>query len=104
MLPHLPKPYVQGETFTFSADPFTPLQAMQALSGPGGPQQTVLRYKKKMLMWSDAEVGYCMMTFVIRNNLTALKLGEVSYLSALAGMARHSWGLPEALVEKVRLY
>lgn len=76
---------------------------MQLVSGPGGPQQAALRYKKKMLMWSDAEVGYCMMTFVIRNHLTALKRGEVSYLTALTGMARHSWGLPEALVEKVRL-
>lgn len=75
---------------------------MQMLAGPGH-QQTSLRYKKKILMWSDTGVGYCMMTFVIRNGLTALRLGDLSYLSALGAMAKHSWGLPQALVEKVSL-
>lgn len=42
-----------------------------------------------------------MMTMGIRNGLTALKVGQDSYLTALAATARHTWGLPEALVGKV---
>lgn len=43
-----------------------------------------------------------MMTFVIRNGLTALRSGgEASYLSYLATLARRSWQLPDGLVAKV---
>jgi hypothetical protein len=40
--------------------------AAQALAGGVDGGQAVLRYKKKMMLWGQEEVGYCMMTFVIR--------------------------------------
>jgi opacity protein-like surface antigen len=40
--------------------------AVQALAGTVDGGKAGLRYKKKMMLWGDTEVGYCMMTFVIR--------------------------------------
>jgi hypothetical protein len=69
-----------------------------------------LRYKKKMLMWrmpaaagsqespgrdEEPGVGYCMMTFVIRNGLAALKLGLQTYMGYVDNLARN-WGLSPA--------
>ena len=44
---------------------------MQALAGQV-EGSTVLRYKKKMVMWGPAVMGYCMMTMMLRNGLQAL--------------------------------
>jgi hypothetical protein len=45
--------------------------AAQALAGGVSSGQAGLRYKKKMMLWGEAEVGYCMMTFVIRCGILA---------------------------------
>lgn len=66
---------------------------MQVLSGSPDTTRHTLRYKRKMVLWGvDQEVGYCMMTFVIRNGLKALKLGEGVYLGYVSSLARQ-WGL-----------
>lgn len=64
-------------------------------------QRAVLRYKKKMNLYSAEVVGYCMMTFVIRNGLPSLRMGRPHYMQYLNNLARRSCKLPEALVDKV---
>eukprot|EP00798_Chlamydomonas_sp_ICE-L_P020786 gene20786-27612_t len=77
----------------------TQVKAIQALSGVPDTGSTTLRYKKKMSMWSraegdeDAVMGYCMMTFVIRNGLQALGFGVPTYMNYVDSLVR-SWGLP----------
>eukprot|EP00955_Chlamydomonas_euryale_P016126 172241-Chlamydomonas_euryale.AAC.1 len=39
-------------------------------------------------------IGYCMMTFVIRNGLKALSLGRSTYHNYVTNLAR-TWGLPQ---------
>jgi hypothetical protein len=77
------------------------LQLPQVLSGGVDVGSNVLRYKKKMLLWSDKEVGYCMMTFVIRNGLGALKVSEGSYMEYVAHLVRDAWKMEEGIVQKV---
>lgn len=50
------------------------------------------RYKKKMSMYSQTHVGYCMMTFVIRNQLPALQMGPQKYMENIRALARR-WSM-----------
>ena len=77
------------------------LQLPQVLSGRVDDGSNVLRYKKKVLLWSDEEVGYCMMTFVIRNGLGTLGVSEGSYMSYVTHLVKESWKMEGHLVEKV---
>lgn len=94
----------------------------------------VLRYKKKMMLWSvpakptgaapaasapaadapmadaaaptaaaasEGGMGYCMMTFVIRNGLKALGLGLQTYLGYVSNLSR-SWRLAPKQAAQVR--
>ena len=92
---------------------------MRALAGAPELSQT-LRYKKKMTMWTlpspspatgrpvaaaagpaqEGEVGYCMMTFVIRNGLKALQLGQSTYMNYVGSLAK-SWALPQQMEAQV---
>ncbi|GLI67104.1 hypothetical protein VaNZ11_011309 [Volvox africanus] len=98
------------------------VRAMRALAGH--PESAgVLRYKKKMLMWSFPEdsaatsaangdgtaaaanggvVGYSLMTFAIRNGLPALRQGTTTYAAYVDNLVRRSWGLPKPLVTQVQ--
>jgi len=94
---------------------------LRALSGAPEPKLT-LRYKKKMMLWTmppppapqqqqqpparDADlgvIGYCMMTFVIRNGLKALSLGRSTYHNYVTNLAR-TWGLPQDKQAQVHLF
>jgi hypothetical protein len=60
--------FARGHCLSTQSHEVTPVavHASQALAGGVSAGQAGLRYKKKMMMWGEAEVGYCMMTFVIR--------------------------------------
>jgi hypothetical protein len=93
---------------------------MRALAGL--PETAaMLRYKKKMMMWSfpgvggsssanggssthgdDGVVGYSLMTFVLRNGLPALRQGAATYAAYVDNLVRRSWGLPRPLAAQVR--
>jgi hypothetical protein len=60
--------------------------AAQALAGGVSAGQAGLRYKKKMMMWGEAEVGYCMMTFVIRWGNQQI-LSHKPHMQAVSGQA-----------------
>ena len=86
----------------------------------GSPELSqTLRYKKKMMMWTlpqastssfaaspasesrlESEVGYCMMTFVIRNGLSALGLGLPTYMNYVASLTKN-WALPKQMEVQV---
>lgn len=101
-----------GGGILYSRAALAALQPLAAADGDGTPTKTEtspehcaprpLRYKKKMLMWGPDGVGYCMMTFAIRNSLPALRTSEQAYLASLTSLARHTWALPEPLVAKAR--
>ncbi|GIL53591.1 hypothetical protein Vafri_9205 [Volvox africanus] len=116
-----------------SADPppsMLLVRAMRALAGYS-ESAAILRYKKKMSMWSFPEdsaaasadngdgtaaavnggnsdvgnggvVGYSLMTFVIRNGLPALRQGTTTYAAYVDNLVRRSWGLPKPLVTQVQ--
>jgi hypothetical protein len=75
-------------------------EAVQRVCGALMPRQG-LRYKKKMNLLSMAtegrsgHVAYCMMTFVIRNGLRALRLDAVLYMQYVRGLVQR-WGLSSA--------
>ncbi len=46
-------------------------------------------------------VGYCMMTFIIRNGMQSLSQGPQQYLGYVNHLAR-GWGLPERAIKEVR--
>ena len=99
------------------------VRLVRALAGAPELSQT-LRYKKKMTMWTlpspspaaaggpaaaaaagagpaqEGEVGYCMMTFVIRNGLKALQLGQSTYMNYVGSLAK-SWALPHQMEAQV---
>ncbi len=72
----------------------------QALAGCPAPIDKMLRYKKKMILWGPMHVGYCMMTFIIRNGLGALKQGLPAYLQHVSSLT-NSWGLEAGEEAKV---
>ena len=83
---------------------------LRVLAGSPELSQT-LRYKKKMMMWTlpgasssplEAEVGYCMMTFVIRNGLNALSLGVPTYMNYVTSLTKN-WVLPKQMEVQVSL-
>lgn len=90
------------------------VQLVRALAGAPEVHHT-LRYKKKMTMWSfgsaapteplpaDAVMGYCMMTFVIRNGIKALSLSSETYFSYVSSLVRN-WGLPKKDAAHVQLF
>ncbi|GMH43609.1 hypothetical protein BSKO_11531 [Bryopsis sp. KO-2023] len=74
-------------------------RVMQALAG-NLSTATTLRYKKKMMLWGPQGVGYCLMTFGIRNGLGPLRSGEKSYIAYVEQLAR-TWGLGPRHREKL---
>ncbi len=50
--------------------------------------RAVIRYKKKFIMYTDRNVGYCMMTFVIRNGLGILRRNTQAYITYAQNMAK----------------
>ena len=94
-------------------------RVLRVLAGSPELSQT-LRYKKKMMMWTlppastpspaappssesqrlESEVGYCMMTFVIRNGLSALSLGLPTYMNYVASLTKN-WALPKQMEVQV---
>ena len=90
-------------------------RVLRVLAGAPDFSQT-LRYKKKMMMWTlpplssglssapgppEAVVGYCLMTFVIRNGLQALGLGQATYLNYVSSLTKN-WALPSQMEAQVR--
>jgi hypothetical protein len=73
----------------------------QVLGGRPTPVDKMLRYKKKMVLWGKDHVGYCCMTFVIRNGLTALGNGDGTYLKYVDSLISN-WQLTARDKEQVR--
>jgi hypothetical protein len=71
------------------------------LGGRPTPVDKMLRYKKKMVLWGKDHVGYCCMTFVIRNGLTALGNGDGTYLKYVDSLISN-WQLTARDKEQVR--